>query len=104
METVGSYGGITAYDVRTQMVKFGDGSTMTLEALALANGITPGELELMLSKALQLNRAAAAPTWTSDDALTLILEEIKHADDPFKTGGEWMTRITNAISEAIRED
>ena len=48
------------------------------------------------------NRESQARRWTSDDALTLILEEIKHAPDPLKAAGEWLTKVTNSISDIVR--
>lgn len=40
--------------------------------------------------------------WTSDDALELILEEIKHAPDVMKAAGEWITKVTNGITDITR--
>lgn len=40
--------------------------------------------------------------WTSDDALTLILEEIKHDPDPMRAAGRWITKMTNAITDIVR--
>lgn len=45
----------------------------------------------------------SAKKWTSEDALTLILEEIKHAPDPMKAAGKWLTKVTNAITGVIRD-
>ena len=41
-------------------------------------------------------------TWTSEDALTLILEEIKHDPDPFTAAGKWLTRFTNGVTAITR--
>lgn len=40
--------------------------------------------------------------WTSEDALTLILEEIKHDPDPFTAAGKWLTRFTNGVTAITR--
>jgi len=40
--------------------------------------------------------------WTSEDALTLILEEIKHDPDPFAAAGKWLTRFTNGVTAITR--
>lgn len=42
------------------------------------------------------------PPWTSEDALTLILEEIKHDPDPFTAAGKWLTRFTNGVTDITR--
>jgi len=40
---------------------------------------------------------------SSDDALAIILSEITASDDPFKTGGDWIARFTNAVNAIIKE-
>lgn len=37
------------------------------------------------------------------DIPIMIAEEIKASDDPFAAGGLWLTELTNAITEAMRE-
>ena len=44
-----------------------------------------------------------APKLGVDDALTLIVETIRHSDDPFTTGGEWLAKVSTAISKVIRD-
>ena len=50
---------------------------------------------------------AAADLANADDAVALILEDISNAgggdpDAVFKAAGEWITRLTNEISELTR--
>ena len=54
--------------------------------------------------------AAAAPIVpvvvappTTDEALEIILSDIKYASDVFAAGSAWMTRITNAIAAIIKK-
>jgi hypothetical protein len=63
-----------------------------------------GKLSTAVADMPSVSRNPAPPRrWTSDDALTLILEEIKHAPDPMKAAGEWITKMTNAITGIIRD-
>ena len=49
-------------------------------------------------------RPGAARRVTPEDGLTAILWDVKTAADSFETAGKWLTRITNEITSAIRED
>jgi len=40
---------------------------------------------------------------TPDDALTLILEVIKHSDDVMGEASKWLTKITNGITDITRD-
>lgn len=55
------------------------------------------------STVAELVGKAARGQLDSRDAMTLIVQEVKHADDPLAAGGEWITLLTMEISEATRE-
>ncbi|HEY9438756.1 MAG TPA: hypothetical protein VIS29_08905 [Streptomyces sp.] len=62
-----------------------------------------GKLSTAVADMPSVSRNPPPRRWTSDDALTLILQEIKHAPDPMKAAGEWITKMTNAITGIIRD-
>ena len=42
---------------------------------------------------------------TPDEAIKVLIEHIKAITDPdeaFKLGGEWITRVTNGITDALK--
>jgi hypothetical protein len=41
---------------------------------------------------------------TTDEALTMILETIRHDPDTLKSAGEWITKVTNGITAITREE
>lgn len=54
-----------------------------------------------LSKATYPSPVGPKPI-TSTEALKVILEEIKAANDPFKAAGKWLTKFTNGVTEITR--
>lgn len=68
------------------------------EARKIALGGAVGAMDNLV-KAVSGNSTG----WTSNKALELIIEEIRHSDDPFVTGGEWIMKFTQAVTEVIRE-
>lgn len=45
----------------------------------------------------------ADESFTTDEALDLILREIEQSDDVRKVAGEWLTRFTNGVTAIIRK-
>ena len=42
------------------------------------------------------------PTWNKANVLEYIAKEIRDSADPYKAAGEWITTVTNSISELTR--
>lgn len=129
-DSIISHGGVVHYDRSTEIITTGDGTKFSLQQLMAANPGVPARmventLETIAISAtksaesfrsltegltrstasIQAVQQAAQPTklWTIDDALTLILETIRHSDDPHAAAGEWLTKVTNGIIEITRE-
>jgi hypothetical protein len=122
-DMVGSHGGIVGYDSRTNLVQTADGSTFSAEALASVNHVSVTDVEKMLKRSLVRNKVVGGPLSafdalgrermgpyfdgetpkprpkvSPDAALKIILDTITSAPDVFKAKGEWLTKITIAIS------
>lgn len=54
--------------------------------------------------ALATVRYAVPPPPTAEDGLAAIMYAVVSAPDSFEAAGEWITRITNEITKAIREE
>lgn len=130
LTTVNGYGGISDYEPGTKLVTTGEGSVFSLGALLEVNpNIPAGEIirdledlafattpsTLSSGAERQIPDMAEPPIpettkwmvseteWTSDDAIALIFEEIKHGPDPLNAAGEWLTKFTNGIAAIVRE-
>jgi hypothetical protein len=114
-DLVSDHGGIVDYDGNSDTVKTGDGMIFTREELERANPGVPRHAIQKMLRELAYKRGqerehgwwrsepVSETRWNSDDALRLILEEIKHADDPLKSAGEWITKFTNGVTEITRK-
>lgn len=78
-------------------------STAATKSAESLRSLTEGLIQS--KESMQAVQQAAQPPklWTTDDALTLILETIRHSDDPHAAAGEWLTKVTNGIIEITRE-
>ncbi len=50
-----------------------------------------------------LGRASQPREITADEGFKAILKAVRNSDDPFKSAGEWMTKITHGLAEIINE-
>lgn len=129
-DSIINHGGVVHYDRSTEIIITGDGTKFSLQQLMAANPGVPARMvehtletvaiaaarsvESFRSRTEGLTRSTASiqavqqaaqpiKLWTADDALTLILETIRHSDDPNAAAGEWLTKVTNGIIEITRE-
>jgi hypothetical protein len=93
--------------IKAEDVKSLSGAYAAVAAVraAASSGTGAPVLSASASSTVWSDPASAGPParLSPEEALEIILDEVRGAGDPFKVGGEWITRFTNQITAAIKE-